>query len=142
MGDCGCEFSNVGHHDEKCTLGIPLIKRLELAKERAVRLSEFDIAAALRDAIFFVRKARTEVSPENDPCTEDQHRGTECQCCHAVDHCCSHHCCCFYRCKNCRHADQRHPKYGKCDFPECKCEAYDGRRRAPSVLGTNDVLEP
>lgn len=65
MGGCNCEFSNVGHHEEKCPLGIPLIRRLELAKERAVRLSEFDIAAALRDAIIFVRKARTEPPPKD-----------------------------------------------------------------------------
>lgn len=58
METCGCEFSNVGHHEDKCALSIPLIRRLEIAKERAVRLSEFDIAAALRDAIIFVRKAR------------------------------------------------------------------------------------
>lgn len=33
----------------------------------------------------------------NDPCVEDQHRGTECKCCCIVRHCCSHHCCCFER---------------------------------------------
>lgn len=59
---CGCEFSNVGHHEEGCPLMIPLIRRLEIAKERAVRLSEFDIAAALRDAILFVRKTRPDAT--------------------------------------------------------------------------------
>lgn len=29
------------------------------------------------------------------PCVEDEHRGTECKCCHLMRHCCSHHCCCF-----------------------------------------------
>jgi len=57
MASCGCEFSNVGHHEENCSLAIPLLKRLEAAKERVVRLSEFDAAAALRDAILFIRKA-------------------------------------------------------------------------------------
>lgn len=62
-----------------------------------------------------------------DPCVEDQHRGTECKCCHVIEHCCSHHCCCFYRCV-CRHAKERHPDGGKCDFGDgCSCQKYVGR---------------
>lgn len=59
-GSCGCEFSNVGHHEEGCSLAIPLLKRLEAARERVIKLGEFDAAAALRDAIRFIRKARSD----------------------------------------------------------------------------------
>jgi len=59
------------------------------------------------------------------PCRDDQHRGTECRCCHMIAHCCSHHCCCFYRCK-CRHDSDRHQRKGKCEFPGCNCEKYMG----------------
>lgn len=61
-----------------------------------------------------------------DPCVEDEHRGVECNCCHVIEHCCSHHCCCFYRCE-CRHASEEHPGGGKCGFGDCGCQKYVGR---------------
>lgn len=53
---CKCEFSNVGHHDPDCLLYIPLIRRLEAAKERVIVACDFDTAAAIRDAIIELRK--------------------------------------------------------------------------------------
>jgi len=64
--------------------------------------------------------------PDADTCIDDQHRGTECKCCHVIEHCCSHHCCCFYRCE-CRHASEEHPGGGKCGFGGCGCQKYVGR---------------
>lgn len=57
---CTCEFSNIGHHDEKCELAIPLIKRLEAAKERVIVATDFESAQAIRDAIYYIRKIRGE----------------------------------------------------------------------------------
>lgn len=66
---------------------------------------------------------------KSEGCVDDQHRGTECKCCHMIAHCCSHHCCCFYRCKDCRHAEFEHEK-GPCGFSgTCNCKAYNGERR-------------
>lgn len=59
---CKCEFSNVGHHEEDCALAIPMIRRLEAAKERVIKASDFDSAAVIRDAILFIRKVRNEVT--------------------------------------------------------------------------------
>lgn len=65
---CTCEFSNVGHHEDKCELAIPLLKRLEAAKERVIKVLEFDAAAAIRDAITFIRKVRgTETTQSSAP---------------------------------------------------------------------------
>lgn len=66
-----------------------------------------------------------EKPPDADPCQDDQHRGTECKCCHAIQHCCSHHCCCFYRC-SCRHAKEAHPNLGACNWASCPCAKYEG----------------
>lgn len=67
---------------------------------------------------------------QGDPCVDDQHRGTECKCCHMLAHCCSHHCCCFYFCKNCRHADHQHKDGLACEFGgACTCKKYVGRTR-------------
>ena len=57
---CACEFSNVGDHAPDCTLAIPLIKRLEAAKEKSIKSMDFEGAAAIRDAIYFIRKVRSE----------------------------------------------------------------------------------
>lgn len=59
---CKCEFSNVNHHEEDCELAVPLIRRLEAAKERVIKASDFDTAAAIRDAIIHIRKSRTGVA--------------------------------------------------------------------------------
>lgn len=70
---CSCEFSNVGHHEDKCELAIPLLKRLEAARLRVINLTEFDAAAAIRDAIYFIRKVRSEATssgPESSPKTK------------------------------------------------------------------------
>lgn len=61
---CTCEFSNVGHHEQKCELAIPLLKRLEAARNRVIAVQEFDAAAAIRDAIYFIRKVRSAETPE------------------------------------------------------------------------------
>lgn len=61
---CTCEFSNVGHHEEKCELAIPLLKRLEAAKERVIKATDFDSASAIRDAIHYIRKDRSPHPPE------------------------------------------------------------------------------
>jgi len=58
MADCSCEFRNVGDHVDGCELEIPLIRKLEKAKDRVIKLDEFDAAAAIRDAIIYIRKAR------------------------------------------------------------------------------------
>lgn len=60
---CGCEFSNIGYHEEKCLLAIGLIKKLEISKERVIEACDFESAAAIRDAIIYIRKAR------RTPCT-------------------------------------------------------------------------
>lgn len=63
---CGCEFANVGDHTSNCALAIPLIKRLEAAKEKSIKSMDFEGAAAIRDAIYFIRKVRAE-SPVKPP---------------------------------------------------------------------------
>lgn len=57
-GGCKCEFSNVNHHDPDCALQVPLIKRLERAKERVIAAQDFDSASAIRDAIIVLRRLR------------------------------------------------------------------------------------
>lgn len=61
---CICEFANVGHHENACSLKIPLIKRLEAAKARAIAAYDFEGAAAIRDAIIVIRTARASTPPE------------------------------------------------------------------------------
>lgn len=56
--ECDCEFRNVGDHSDECSLGIRLIKRLEAAKDRTIVAQDFESAAAIRDAIFHIRKMR------------------------------------------------------------------------------------
>lgn len=56
--DCECEFRNVGDHTDECSLAIRLIKRLEAAKERTIVEMDFESAAAIRDAIFYIRDRR------------------------------------------------------------------------------------
>lgn len=62
---CRCEFSNVGHHEPDCALAIPLLKRLEAARERVIKAADFDSASAIRDAIYYIRKQRSEVPKES-----------------------------------------------------------------------------
>lgn len=59
---CACEFGNVGNHSADCILAIPLIKRLEVAKERAIARCDFEAAAAIRDAVAYIRKVRSAVT--------------------------------------------------------------------------------
>lgn len=55
---CKCEFANVGHHENDCSLEIPLLKKLETSRHRVIELQEFEAAAAIRDAIYAIRKYR------------------------------------------------------------------------------------
>ncbi len=58
MGDanvCGCEFSNVDQHDDGCRLFVPLLRKLYYARERAIERQDFEAAAAIRDAMKFIR---------------------------------------------------------------------------------------
>lgn len=55
---CGCEFPNV--HEPGCKLQIPLLNRLEKAKQVMIDSCEFESAATVRDAILFIRKVRSE----------------------------------------------------------------------------------
>lgn len=54
-----------------------------------LRKNPASVSLGLADAI--------EAYQNTEKCMDDLHRGTECKCCHAIRHCCSHHCCCFYR---------------------------------------------
>lgn len=64
--DCGCEFSGVNYHGDACKLQIPLLARLEKAKQRLIDHMEFDGAAAVRDAMIFIRKARYDPANQKD----------------------------------------------------------------------------
>lgn len=64
---CVCEFANVGHHENACSLKIPLIKRLEAAKERVIAAMDFESAAAIRDAIIALRERRAAKPSEPQP---------------------------------------------------------------------------
>lgn len=78
---CSCEFSNVGHHEQDCKLQIVLIKRLEAAKERVIKAADFESAAAVRDAILFIREKRSEPADGSIQCprcgSADIRRGTK-----------------------------------------------------------------
>jgi hypothetical protein len=101
---------------------------LELAEHYTGTLWPEEVNRAAAEILKAAEMAKNE-KRKCEGCVDDQHRGTECKCCHMIYHCCSHHCCCFYRCKDCRHAESEHEK-GPCGFGgACNCRAYNGERR-------------
>jgi protein-arginine kinase activator protein McsA len=59
---CGCQEQAVNIHREECFLQIPLLNRLAKAKDKLIENMHFDEAAAVRDAMFLIRKIRHEVN--------------------------------------------------------------------------------
>lgn len=60
------QYIEIGNHEDSCSLEIPLIKRLESARQRTVVAQDFESAAAIRDAIRSIRKHRS-IDQTNHP---------------------------------------------------------------------------
>jgi len=125
-------------HDEKTCLQVQLdhanlqVRELRNALEQIYKNEGPGLDGSSENASGRIARLALEgpaLKSNADPCIDDQHRGTECKCCHMIYHCCSHHCCCFYRCKDCRHAEFEHDK-GPCGFGgNCSCKEYKGEKR-------------